>query len=392
MTTVYNQRKELSEACMGASFSAKEVIEDLRKVLNQNFTANPGTINKIIKIVTSNLIQTAWDEKFQRINARIQRLVKLIIETVQNKQVEDPNIEAKKIRNEIDDIIAFIQMRGNLDPEGAKAENILPDFNHAFHLCVEVFKKIQWKPNTNPIFTNLKKCFDEQIMKTFAQLLNYNCANVDTESITSCMSIIIENVDTTGTFANLLTPPLKRFYRRLQIETFSHNLTNKNLRAAIELMLFSDADFKEQIRKLPNDFHKFAALDRKANEDDFFKKEAIKCAETTNSIDVLVYASKKYPSPKLYRRVMEKLGEVASHFVANFLIENIKSARELCKQFSSLVALLTPADKDRVYESIASSENGPALKCQAEATRLVNMKDDNDPMVREIRSIIAYVP
>ena len=389
MSLAFQPKNDMNDNCMHASFSSQEIIDELQFVLNQNFTKNHATITKVLDFVSNSLVKISWDDRFRRINDKIQKLVRFLNDQNNPQSRQNAQTMANSILETVNTVIYFIQVHGGLIPDDENQEKIPIDFLNAFNLTLEMLKNIHWKPvSTDDMYTKLRDNVNDLITKTFAQLLNYNLHNFEqSDQITNCFSQIIEYVDLNGTFAEKLIPPLRRYYRKFQIQTFNEKLTTKTLKAAIELMLISDADFTEQIKNLPNDFQKFAALDKRAPDRPFFQKEAINCAMHTENIDVICYAAKKYPSNEMYERVLSKLGEVASKWITYIITGALLPCREYFRYYSSLIDILTPADRDQIYDSIGTSDLGKALRAQ----KYFNLRDENDPMVKEINSILQYV-
>ena len=385
----FQPKNDLNDNCMHASFSSQEIMDELKSVLNKNFTKNHATITKVMDLVSGSLVKIAWEDRFRRINDKIQKFVRYLNDPVNPQSRTNAEQMANSITETVGSVITFIQIHGGLIPELAKAEKVPIDFLNAFNLTIELLKNIHWKPiSTDKMFSSLRDKTNELIYNTLAQLMNYNLVNFQqADQLTDCFSQIIEYVDVNGMFANKLIPPLRRFFRKFQTQTFKENLKTKTLKAAIELMIISDADFTEQIKELPNDFQKFAALDKRANDRPFFKEEAINCALHTDSIEVICYAAKKYPSNEMYERVLFKLGEIASKWITFVISGALAPSREYFRYYSSLIDILTPMDKDHVYEAIGSSELGKSLQAQ----KFFKLTEDKDNMIKEIRTILQYV-
>ncbi|EAY16252.1 hypothetical protein TVAG_423040 [Trichomonas vaginalis G3] len=386
-------RSEINEACLNATFSAEEVIEELKNVLDKNIT-NPQTIGNIINIVKNSIVQASWQQSVDQINKKLDDYVKTLLDIAnQRPTTSDPQQEEIRIMDMVGDIISYIQIRGGLDADGAVREQILPDFMVAFNLELEMLRRIKWPDFNHKSYLRLRKTAINLFFTTFAHLINQNATHFENaESLYKCLQSMVE-LDSNGNFPELLIPPIRRFYRIVQAEFYSRYLSLSQLQACVKLMMLTDIDFTKQIHNLPNDPKKFQILqksihdfDKNSSKAEFIRNELRECAEKSDNVDILAFARKNIPSEKIEIRFMTKLAEVSSKWLNALLLPDYKEARYYYKQFQTLTNLLSPTDKDDVYESIASSDLGPVFKSQKFALK------EEEPMMKEIRAIIAYVP
>lgn len=377
---------EINDACLFSTFNSEEVIEELKNVLDKNIT-NPQTISNIVSIVKNSLVQASWQQSVDLINKELDEYIKLLMDIANNRPTNiDPQEKENKINEMIGDIISYIQIRGGLDVEGAKSEQITPDFSIAFNLELEMLRRIRWSDFGHKNYIRLRKNTIRLFFTTFAHLINQNATHFEyAESLYKCLQSMVE-LDSNGNFPDLLIAPIRRFYRIIQAEFYSTHLSLAQLQACIELMVKTGLDFSKQIHDLPNEPKKFQILERNANRHPFFKKEAIECAEKSDNIDVLMFAKKNICTEQIDIRYMTKLSEVSAKWLNAMLMLDYKESRYYFKQFQSLTSLLSPGDKDDVYETIAQSDLGPVIK----STK--NVLKDDELMSKEIKAIIAYVP
>ncbi|KAK8885644.1 hypothetical protein M9Y10_041096 [Tritrichomonas musculus] len=390
---------DLPDLVLYTTFNANEIIDLLKIVLDKNLNSK-STQDRILQEIINELIKTSWNEKLNNFLKNITISVQTAIQN-QSSQMDTSPFD------EINDIIAYLQILGGLDPESAIKAGIKHDFIKSFNFMMMMIQKLfqkKWPecPQNSPIFKqlNLEKqkmfilCF-----KTITELLNRNLPYFDSpEALIRCFISVVDYVDQSGSFANYFTPSLRILYDRLQIELFKTNLRAYQLPAVAKSAIRLNVDISDTIELLPNNSRKFNCVyhitTKIDQEDPLFQKYRnclIHCVQKSNDVDVITQGMKSFSKdPECKNHFFNKLSELLSVWINELLSRrsiNHEAVKAAYKPLRKIMSILSENDKHKLFSKVKETELCQALSSLVK--RDLKELNTNDPMAQDIKAIIS---
>ena len=408
---IYDDFRELS---LYATFNADEAIAQLRGVLEKNLSSKK-TQENILKEVTSELIKHAWEEKLKHILESI----KLQMQMITNPNVQNPKLDLS-FYEEINDIVAFLQIIGGLNPQEAERAGIQHDFQFAIDytltLIQKLFLKIENKfdpwpdcPGNSPACQQMKKTRSKVFMlifKTIAALINSNISYFDSpELLIKFLKQIMNMADNNGRFAPLLSPHIEELYNRIQEEMFMTKLNTYSLQSVVKSAIKGDKDISEAIARVPNDIRKFQILKSLAQEDEKYSELLKQTIVKSNELDVIHMGTKitfvhdESFKKALTSRLFDVLSECLSTWINELLIRpnplNDDYVKKAYFHLSKIMSSLSASDRKKLFFIIKETELSHSITalCQRdpELKQILAQEDSparEDQMVKDILSLI----
>ena len=373
---------EYDSCSLYATFTAEEVIAQLSAALEKNISSAEKR-KRIIENVQAQLVHVSWGEKMKKISEDLRHAAQTNSESDLAAAVAD-----------LEDKIAFLQMLGGLNPEGAAQYGIRPDFQSAFHFLIPLMRKTQF-PADSPPFREARQKFFLLCYRTIAELLNANYGHCESpETLTRCLAMVLEQ-DSRGNLWQLLVPGLRSYYQRFAIESFRAHLAPHHLVPALKAALPMGVDLGEELDQLPNDARKFAVLvqvDGLRPHAETLRGYALKCARRSEDVDVIMSARRTFKDdPELQKQYFHVLSLHLSGWINAVLRkENLKD-NEVKSAYAQLQKLTQHVvNREDMFAILRGTEMEQALRAVVKRmSPPPDLRNDSDPMVRDIRAILG---
>ena len=377
----------------GSTFSAEEILGELQIVLNKNISQEKLRKN-ITSEVAMQLNRTARQVKIMHFNDRIKQLTKFLIDKSPNRRPqEELNKRVEIFRNELLNYIAFVQMYGGLNPEGAQEAKISTNFIEAFHYLYDLQRNVKWvqiPAELKPV----REEFDRMCIKTFTNILNYNITKFENNnSLIQCLNWLID-VDFQSSASQFLIPQIRSFYEKLQLQQFLTEPRFSLLGPAIKLSIMEGIDISDKIDQIkvdPENPKKFFFLFPRIQNYPHLEKNAIKAALETTNCDAIAIAYQKFPNNKdIEKYFYNRLAFIMNKWLDSLVSEQVpmtnQRVRESYKLFRKMTSVIGIEEKQKILGVAAESDIGKTL-IACVRSHVIELNRD-DPMSADISTII----
>lgn len=227
------QNDDTNSLSLDSTFNSEEIIQILRPILDKNITSDKLKTN-IVNHLANELRETSLNIKMERINRRLRQCHEMLNDfSSKRRSDEEINMRINSVRNELFDILSFVQMLSGLNPQGALECKIKVDFIEAFNFLHKLIHMIKWTNQSPKILTTIRQQFDHACMQIFTSIINLNITKFDSkETLDHCLTMLLD-VDFKGLYSMNLILPLRGYYENIQLQSFKENPTLQHLNSVL---------------------------------------------------------------------------------------------------------------------------------------------------------------
>lgn len=375
------------EKCMFCTFSANEVIDCFRQVLDDNLQSK-ATQDRIIHEIRNELIHHVWRIRLNSIVDNIQKSI--------TQQKNDDSLISKSYE-ELNDVLALLQMLGGIDPIGAKKNNIKHDFLSALSflsLMIRQFAKSWHNLTNNSQLRTVRNKILTDCFKTFTDIINVNVPYFDSvDSVQAYLGQAIEFDN--GIIGKDLYNEIQELYDTICVDTFRLRLNQRQLTPVIKSAERLHVDIMDAIEQIPNDSRKFQILCQNGKNNEQYSEALYKCACESDDVDTIVQFLKMIKDKDKFKPVyFKKLGETLNSWLNELLLhslsQSITSDSAISKAYQTFrrcIEPLSPGDKKKLFSVVNGTDIAQALYSLVKKGVIDLTRDD--PMTRDLKEILS---